>query len=191
MSTMGNRFLHHALLCVLVFATACATSKRDPSYTQKIDRVLVVSLNEDYADTHLRPRFSRLVTGKLFLLLNKYKVQMHVASPDPKEADPDAEVRERIASYHPNQILYLGPTTIREGAPLSPYNSLRYSHSYQFRLAPIDLGNVVFAVKLIDVASNRTIWQDTMPFRFELDPDQVAVDLVYRLKRENLLPSAQ
>jgi hypothetical protein len=186
---MGKRLLNNACLFVVLMATACATPKpmfyckRDPAYTQKIDRVLVISLNENFADEVLRRHFSRTVTGKLLLLLNKRKVQMHVASPNPTELDPDAEVLQTIATYRPHQILYFSPTNVRRGATVSP--------SYGRRIVRDDVGNVSFEVKLMDVASHRTVWRSDMSYWFEPEPDQVAVDLVDRLAIENLLPAAQ
>jgi hypothetical protein len=187
-----HQFLNNAFLGLILFATACATPKpvfdckRDVSYTRKLDRVLIVSYNEELADDNLRRHFCRSTTGEMVILLNKRGVQTHVTSPNPKDLDPDAQVLQAIIRYQPQQILYFGPTKVRNNVVVS-----RNLYNFNTRVTRIDVGKVVFAAKLLDVPTHRTVWRGEMSYWFEPEAEEVAAHLLEKLAADNLLPGGQ
>lgn len=187
---MGKRpFLNNILLLSALLFTACATPKpvfdcqRDPAYTKKIDRVLIVSCNEQVADENLERHFSRSMTGQMIVLLNKRGVDAHVISQNPRAIDADAEILQAVLRYQPHQILYFGPSKIR--------TEVTIAHGVTYRYARGQVANVTFAGRLADVASHHTVWAGDVSYWFEPEPGQVASQLLDKFDSDNLLPSPQ
>lgn len=186
---MGKRsLLNNVLILSALFLTACATPKpvfdckRDSAYTKTLDRVLIVSCNEKLTDENLQRHFSRSLTGQIVAWLKEHKVDAHIISPDPNDLG-GAELLQTIATYRPHQILFFGPSKLHTQVGLADGVTFRYARG--------EVANVTFRGKLVDVAAHRAVWNGTMSYWFEPEPDKVAVQLLQKFESDNLLPSLQ
>lgn len=183
---MGKGFFpNKAGLLLLLLATACATPKplfdckRDPAFTQKLDRVLVVLMNEEQADASLQPHFSGSVTGEIVSLLNQHGIQAQVTSPNPNELDPEKPILQAIDRFRPHQVLQFGVTEVRQGRYVTGAATYRRLHT--------EVATLVFEAKLKDMQTHKTVWRAHMSYWFQPDPSMVAKAFVDKLLTENLI----
>jgi hypothetical protein len=188
-------FLNSVTLVLLMLTTACTTprptfdSKRDSNYTQKLDRVLLVTFNEEKADAVLGDHFSRALTDEIASLLNKHGVQAQVSSPDPKGIDTNKPILESMKHFQPHQVLHFGVSEVRrrnvmEASTFSPtYNS-------PYRKVHSEVANVVFSADLKDVRTFKTVWRSGITYGLQPEAQSVANDIVNKLVAENLVREA-
>lgn len=169
--------------------TGCATPKpvgnfqRDAAYNKKLDRVLVVSMNPGLVDEHVRRHFSSSTTGKLLAMFKAHGIEAEVTMRNEKAVDPNDELLQAMQRFQPHHILYFGPTYV--------HNRVLMSRGWNAHVLRDTVDNLTFKTELVDTSLHRTIWHGEMSYWFEPEPEQVAEQLVERLGKDNLLPSAQ
>lgn len=174
-----------ALLCA-VFLGACASPKgkvraqKDPSYTGKLERVLIVSYNEEQAAPQLGRNFSETLFKRLSESLAQRGVVSEIVRPNKAELDENAPIRAAAARFRPRQTLYFGVTRVD-------------THTGVYRSTATDLphyvndARVTFAFSLIDVGRNQTVWRGELYYYVLPDPKTVADQFAEQLAAEQFL----
>ena len=173
------------LACLTVLLSGCATSprieaKRDTSYTDKLERVLIVYHNEDQAAAQLGPKFSRDFLVRFQEVLGHESVPSLVVRPNKNEVDQDVPVRAAVADFRPRQALHFGLVRMASATTVSPqtYSSTsKVSHEK----------SLAFGFSLYDVTQGKTVWRGEMQYFHEPDAKSVADRFVEKLKAERLL----
>ncbi len=173
-------------LCLLIGATGCVSpkaqiqTKRDISYTGKLERVLIIYHNEEDADPRLGRKFSDAFLTRFSEVLAQKGVVSEVVRPNKEEVDENTPVRSAAAKFHPSQALHFG--LVRVASHNTAYRSSvqalpRFSHGT----------SMAFAFSLFDVARGQTVWRGELQYLLEPDPKSVADQFVERLASEKFL----
>jgi hypothetical protein len=184
-----NRSLAAGLVCLLLLG-ACAgpkgnvESKRDPSYKGKLERLLIISHNEEAAAQSLGRTFSEALFARLSESLAQNGVVTEVVRPNKEELDQNAPVRSAAARFFPRQALHFGVSRVNTQAGVYRSTGADLPH-YSYDTS------VAFAFSLFDVARNQVVWRGELRYSSLPDPKTVADQFVAQLVTEKFLGEKQ
>jgi hypothetical protein len=172
------------LVLPLLFLTGCASplgnfrTKKDPSYHDKLGKVLIVSLNEDMASRLGRDFSNRLLTRLTGSLAQK-DVASEIVHVNKEDLDQTAPVKSAAARFHPSQLLYIAVTRVlsrNEARPATVYGLPQFASEV----------SIVIAFSVVDMQSGKTVWRGEVQFYTIPYPEDVADQLVKQLETEKL-----
>ena len=155
-------------------------SRKDPAYTGKLERVLVIYHNERDAAASLGRGFADRFLGRLSELLAQKGVVSEVARPAAEDLDETAPVELAAARFRPRQALHFGLTRVisRSGVSRDSFDDLPSFAHDTF---------VCFSVSLYDVPRQRTVWRGELSYQVPPDASAVADQLLERFETEQLI----
>lgn len=170
------------LLLPLILALAgCASSKvnfqtqKDPAYTGRIQRVMVVYPRQKTEKT-LGRNFSDQLAQRLILDLGRRGVVCEVAPMDMDVLDREAPIRQIQNRFQPQQTIFFqvdGIQTEWVGAPAAAHREVRTTFECQVR----------------DLAARKVVWRTRAEFGWLPIGEEVADALAKELEQAQLLPS--
>lgn len=153
---------------------------KDPAYHgPPMNKVLIVSLNEDMA-SHLGRDFSNRLLTRINQSLSQRGVSTEIAHQDKEALDPMAPVKSAAARFHPQQLFYVAVTRVLSSNEEHPAT---ISGLPQFASEV----SIAIAFSLTDVQSRKTIWRGELQFSAVPAPEDVADQLIKQLETEQLL----
>lgn len=151
-----NKLIQSVGVFLVVLLTACASqpptvttvANKDPDYTKRIQRVVVVAVNKDRKQNpnpsfgRVNPRFTP-IWGTLAASLRARGLQVDIVIPEPLELEKGKTARDAIAKLGATHVITLEST---RGNYVSGFRAQRYeSQEYESTV--------------IDVASRKTVWR--------------------------------
>lgn len=172
------------LVLTLLFLTGCASplgnfqTKKDPAYHGKLEKILIVPLNEDMA-LRLGRDFSNRLLTRLTVSLAQKDVASEIVHVNKEDLDQTAPVKSAAARFHPGQLLYIAVTRVisRNGIQRPTVNDLPQFTSEL---------SITIAFSMVDMQSGKTVWRGEVQFYTIPYPEDVADQLVKQLETEKL-----
>jgi hypothetical protein len=154
-------------------------TKRDPAYHSTLERVLIVSLNEDLAG-RLGHDFSNRLLARATGSFSAKGISTEVVHQNKNDLDPLAAVKPAVERFNPGQLLYIAITRVAShnemraatAGTLPQYNSVV---------------SIAFSFNLADTRSGKIIWRGTEQFDSIPSAEDVADQLIKQLETEHLL----
>jgi hypothetical protein len=181
---MTAAFSRAICLCglILLSLTGCAPlqgdvqTRKDPAYHGKLEKVLIVPLNEDLA-SHLGRDFSNRLLTRLTGSLAQKDVASEVVHVNKEDLDPAAPVKSAAARFHPGQVLYIAVTRVISNNDIQrpTVNDLPQFTSKI---------SITIAFSIVDMRSGKTVWRGELQFSTIPYPESVADQLVKQLETE-------
>lgn len=183
MATTNSKAMFPCVLTLLVF-TGCASPqgdfqvKKDPAYHGKLERILIVSLNEDLA-SHLGRNFSNRLLTRFTGLLTQKGVPSEIVHPSNEDLDRTALVRSAAGRFHPAQLFYIAVTHISSRSEVQSRTGGGLPHF-------ISEMSISIEFNLTDMQSEKNVWRGELRFWTAPYPEDVADQLVKQLETEQL-----
>lgn len=180
---LGLRMI--SLCTILVILAGCASpqgdfqTKRDPSYQNKLDRTLIVSVNDDLAARLGRDFYDRLY-ARLTQTLATKGVLTQVVHQNKEAVDPAQPIRSAFDTFHPNQVIAVAVTSVNSRNEVRPAN---WESLPQFSSEV----SIAFSFVVSDAKSGKVVWRGTDQFHLLPAPEDVADQLIGQLQTESFL----
>ena len=171
-----------SLICLALLA-GCATpqgkfhSRKDPAYSGKLGRVLIIYHNEEDAVSQVGRKFADAFLTRFTALLGQKDVVTEIVRPQKEELDQNTFVRSAAARFHPRQALHFGLSKAYNRSDWARVGYTQFTHET----------SMIFAFSLIDVPHERTVWRGELGYFVIPDAKAVADQFVARLVTEGFL----
>jgi hypothetical protein len=170
------------LLCGIMMG--CSTSgrfrsKKDESYADKLERVLIVYSDED-TRAILGRNFSHRLVDDLIDLFARQNVTSESVQFDRSKLDGNATVKAAEARFQPRQVLYFRVTYVNTSSSflmVDPNQLPHFSHSMAITLE----------FEVSDSKGDKTIWRTDVDYYSVPNPKKVATDLAENMRAAKLL----
>jgi hypothetical protein len=185
MSPVICRCVPGGIFCLLLLlAAGCASpqgefrSKKDPAYSDKLRRVLIVYHNEEESIHALGRSFGDVLLKRLTESLGQKGVISETVRPTGDALDENAPVRAAVDRFHPQQALHFGwsGSSTRTGWSVSG-ELPRFTQETSTK----------FAFALIAGARAETVWRGAVSYYVLPDAKAVADQFVQQMVKEGFL----
>ncbi len=182
----GTLSAGRTLLLVLAwfFVTGCVApeptfqTKKDPAYEGKLEKVLIVSENEELAG-RLGPDFSRRLLERFAAALAQKGVTSEIVHTNNEDLDPSAPVKAAADRFLPRQIFYIGVIQVQTQSQSSAIQGPLF--------APDKSVAMSIGCRIADRQSGKTVWAGKLQANPPQPPEKIADHLVNQLEAERLL----
>jgi hypothetical protein len=150
------------LVVLVLLLPACSTpkgrfeSKRDPAYSQKLQRLLVVHFVEGRG-SFMGQRFSDDLGNRVVQMLTEKGVPSELVRVDRAELDLNTPVRDAGQRFRPRQLLYMGVSSINQS------RSVHYTWPGDLPHFATDT-SLGLEFNLVDVPTGKAVWRGRLTF---------------------------